>query len=280
MARDGMTVALVTEVFHDDTDNQRLVGRLLEARAAGAGLAVLPELPLNPWSPAHKTARDEDAEAPEGPRHQRLASAAATAGIAVLGGAIVRCAEGHRHNTALLLDGTGRLVSRYRKLHLPEEEGYWETSHYVPGTDAPVAVTELAVPLGIQICSDANRPQGCHLLGAQGAEAILLPRATPRGTYARWRLVLRANAVTTCAYVVSVNRPGPEPGTEMGGASLAIAPDGEVLVETEAPLALVEIERAAVREARGEYPGYLPVRSDLYQRAWAAIAEGDSAAGR
>jgi N-carbamoylputrescine amidase len=266
-------VALLSEIFLGDGALERLAARLAAARDGGAALALLPELPLNPWSPATAVARDEDAEPPAGPRHRALAAAAEQAGIAVLGGAIVRDpVSGRRENTALLFDAAGRLAGSYVKLHLPDEAGFFEPAHYEPGSEPPAVFSGVGVPLGIQICSDANRPQGSHLLGALGAEVILVPRATEAATWERWKLVLRANALTSGAFVLSVNRPGPELGVQLGGPVVAIAPDGSILVETTAPLAFVDLDRGAVAAARQGYPGYLPVRADLYARAWGAVA--------
>jgi len=90
MADTTFTIALITEVFPRPSDWERLPAVLEQARTAGADLAVLPEIPLNPWSPVSRTPREDDAEEVDGPRQQVMASAASQAGIAVLGGAIVR----------------------------------------------------------------------------------------------------------------------------------------------------------------------------------------------
>jgi predicted amidohydrolase len=268
-----MNVALISEVFADDTGPERLVDALRDAASRGAHLALLPELPLNRWSPADQQPHDHDAEPPDGPRHQALATAARTAGIGVIGGAIVRdTATGARHNTALVFAADGTLVATYRKVHLPEEEGFWETRHYEPGDTLSPIVRAFDVPIGLQICSDANRPEGCHLLGAMGAHAILNPRATEAATYARWRTVLLANALTSGAYVLSVNRPRPELGVGLGGPSFAAAPTGEVLAETTDAIAIVSIDPRVVQEARSRYPGYLATRADLYTDGWRQVA--------
>lgn len=271
---DTLTVALVTEVFHDDADGAALRDHLARARDQGAELAVLPELPLNPWSPASKESRDEDAEDVDGPRQRSMAATAAECGIAVVGGAIVRDPEtGVRHNTALLYDDTGARLASYRKLHLPEEEGYWETSHYEPGATPPSVIEGLGLPIGLQICSDVNRPTGFQLLAAQGAELVCAPRATPPETYDRWRMILRANAAMSGAYVVSTNRPRPEQGAPIGGPSIAIDPGGRVLLESTDPVAVVTLDRAVVAAARAEYPGYLTRFPDLYAAGWRRLAE-------
>lgn len=274
MSHDELGVALVTEVFPDDRDGLRLREHLTVAREGGARLAVLPEIPLDRWAPATKTARAEDAEAPGGPRQRRMGEAARAVGIILVGGAIVRDPDtGARHNTALVYGRDGTLIAGYRKVHLPAEEGYWETSHYEPGDDPPrVVETSLPFSLGLQICSDVNRPSFVQLLAHQGADIIVAPRATPPESYERWKLVLRANAVTSGAFVISTNRPRPEGGAAIGGASLAIAPDGTVLAESTEPVCVVKLERSLLEAARADYPGYLKRFPALYARGWSAGA--------
>lgn len=265
-------VALVSEVFPAEGDHERLLEHLQEARASGADVAVLPELPLNGWAPGSRVARAEDAEPVGGDRQRRMASAAAEVGIAVLGGAIVVDPEsGVRHNTAILYGASGGELGRYRKIHLPEEEGYWETSHYQAGDEPPTPIDGLALRVGLQICSDVNRPQGFQLLAAQGAEVLFAPRATPPETWDRWRIVLRANAVMAGAWLVSVNRPRSELGASIGGPSIVIAPSGEVVAETSDPVHVVELDRAAVEEASREYPGYLGRFPALYAEGWGRL---------
>jgi N-carbamoylputrescine amidase len=271
-----LAVALISEVFWEPDGEARLGERLRDAADRGADLALLPELPLNAWRPATREPVDEDAEEEGGPRTRTMAEAARVAGIGVVGGIIHRDAgSGRRTSRALVFDASGEIVARYEKLHLPQEPGFWETSHYDPGGEPPRVIGAFGVPLGVQICSDVNRPEGSHLLGGQGAVAILAPRATEERTYQRWKLVFRANALTSCVYVLSVNRPHPEGGVLIGGPSVAIDPKGKPLVETTEPLALVTLDVRTVQEARRAYPGYLPVRAGLYADAWAELARRD-----
>jgi predicted amidohydrolase len=275
-----LTVALISEVYWQPDGIGRLRERLSQAADRGADLAVLPELPLNPWSPATKEPRDEDAEPMGGPRMTAQAKAAAEAGIGLVGGIIHKDAEsGKRTSRALVFDRAGALQATYEKLHLPEESGFWETSHYDPGTEAPGRIDSFGLPVGVQLCSDNNRPEGTHLLAAQGAVAVLIPRATEEATYQHWKLVFRANALTSCCYVLSVTRPDPEQGVLIGGPSVAIDPNANLMVETTDALALVTLDEKVVRRAKVEYPGYLPVRARLYADAWAQIAGTDGEPG-
>jgi predicted amidohydrolase len=274
--RDGrLRVALISEVFWQDDGPIRLRQRLSEAAERGADLAVLPEIPLNPWRPATKEADPDDAEEEGGPRTQAQAEAAREASIGLVGGIINRAPGGRRTSRALVFDATGEIVARYEKLHLPDEPGFWEPSHYEPGDEAPQRIDAFGLPVGVQICSDVNRPQGSHLLAAQGAEAILAPRSTEEATYQRWKVVFRANALTTCAYVLSVNRPDPEFRVRIGGPSVAVDPSGGIMVESTDSLVLATLDREVVAQARRAYPGYLPIRARLYADAWNEIAGTD-----
>ena len=271
-----LTVALVSEVFWQPDGIGRLGARLDQCVERGADLAVLPEIPLNPWRPATKVAHDEDAEPMDGTRSRAMAAAARQAGIGLVGGIIHRdAATGRRTSRVLVFDRAGELVATYEKLHLPEEPGFWETSHYEPGTEAPARIDAFGMPVGVQVCSDTNRPEGSHLLGAQGVEAILIPRATEEKTYQRWKIVFRANALTSCCYVLSVNRPDPEAGVLIGGPSVAVDPNGTVLLETTDRIGIVTLESRVVSAARVAYPGYLPIRARLYADAWGEIAGRD-----
>jgi predicted amidohydrolase len=250
-----LTVALVSEVFWQPDGVVRLGQRLDEAARRGADLALLPELPLHPWRPATKDAVDEDAELMGGPRTTIQAEAARTARIGLVGGIIHRDESGRRTSRGLVFDSTGEVVSTYE-----------------PGTAIARPTDAFGMPLGIQICSDNNRPEGSHLLGALGAEAILNPRASEEKTYQRWKVVFRANALTSAAYVLSVNRPDPEAGVLIGGPSVAVDPSGHTVVETTDRMELVTLDRDVVAQARKDYPGYLPIWARLYGEAWNEVA--------
>lgn len=264
-----LRVALLSEVFHGDGAAARLTERLAQARRQGAQLVVLPELPLDPWVPATRLIRDDDAEGPGGPRQRMLAQAAQAAQVAVIGGAIIEDpTTGRRENQAFVVDATGTEHGRYSKLHLPHEPGFWETDHYEPGSGALPLMALHGVPFGIQICSDINRPQGAHVLAARGARLLCHPRATEPDTFDHWQLVIRAAARTASVWIASVDRPAPEGETPLGGPSLVVDPTGAVVVQSRDPLAFFDVDPARNDEAIRRYPGYLAVRSDVYATAW------------
>lgn len=275
MSTNGCRIALISDVFFSGDGEERLSSRLQEASREQAAVAVLPELALDEWIPATKEYRGHDAEDPGGRRHQVLSKAARSARIGLVGGAIVRDPiSGGRRNTVLVFDETGALIGSYQKLHVPTHEGFWESSHYSAGTEAPRVLEGFGIRFGIQICSDVQRPEGSHMLGAMGADVIIAPRATCSSTYPRWRNVLIANAITSTTYIISVNRPRPEKGVDLGGPSIAIDPRGEVTVESSSPVTVFTLEKEIVEKARREYPGDLAIQAAVYSSGWMTVAGG------
>ena len=158
-----LKIALISDVFFDDQATERLKKRLNEAKKTGCNLAILPEIACNPWSPATKNLQHEDSEAIGGARCSMQSKAAGEIGIGLIGSAILS-ENKSRFNTCLFWDETGTLIGTYQKHHIPEEDGFWETSHYSAGENGFPVFEFHGFNIGIQICSDMNRPQGSHLL--------------------------------------------------------------------------------------------------------------------
>ena len=235
-----LTVALISEVYWEADGVQRLKERLAEAADRGADLAVLPEIPLNPLEP-----RDEggpatttprawtgSGRAPRPRRRPRPASAwwaASSTATSADGGRVVRWSSTAR----------GSCEARTRSCTCPRSPASGRRATTSRAREAPQRIDAFGIPIGVQLCSDANRPQGSQLLGAQGVMAVLNPRASEERTLQRWKTVWRANAMTSCCYVLSVNRPYPERGVLLGGPSVAYDPNGDLLLETTDTLAPV-----------------------------------------
>jgi predicted amidohydrolase len=107
-------------------------------------------------------------------------------------------------------------------------------------------------------------------LRAQGAAAILLPRATERGTYKSWRLVMQAMARVSSCYLLSVNRPDLD-DPPIGGPSVVIGPDGEVLAEGTESWLTFTLKHEEIVKARAAYPGYLALPQQVYAQSWGSV---------
>ena len=273
MSESSLTVALIREVFTQQDARVRLEARLMRAVESGADLAILPELPYHAWSPATRNAIASDAERPGGRRESMQSKAARIAKMAVLGG-VIQIDREARFNRAIFSDKTGTTIARYDKVHIPDEEGFRETCHYAPGRCAPTVFAALGARFGIQICSDANRLVGSHLLAAQGVQVILAPRASSQASWPKWKLVYRAMAMTCAAWVISVGRPDQEFGVPIGGPALIVDPMGRVVVESMDIMTTYTLDLISAATARNEYPGYLDWPAELYEAGWAALKFG------
>ena len=267
-----LTIGLIRDIFVGEDATQRLSQTLQQVKDRGCQLAVLPEIACNPWSPATKRMLDHDAEVIGGPRTTMQANAAKEVGVGLIGAAILE-GDSARFNTCLFWNEEGKLIGTYQKHHVPEEVGFWETSHYDHGVEGFKVFPFHGFNIGIQICSDMNRPQGSHILAALGADVIVGPRSTERATYEKWRPVWIANALTTSCYVASVNRPHEEQGVLIGGNSIAVDPNGKVITEADDAITTFTIRRSTIEKARVDYPGYLPCRAALYADAWSNLKD-------
>jgi predicted amidohydrolase len=229
---------------------------VVRAVTAGATIVVLPEFTPRAWFPA------------EGRTEKRLspppgAVANWAAALSRRYGCYLHCVDVERvaadrwYNTARLY-GPGGEVLAHRKRHLPDEPGFRETAWYLRGSDSPRLGSAAGARVGALTCSDAMFPGEARALGCLGADLLLVPRATPAEprSMQRWSVMLRADAIVSGAYVVSVNRVGIEGEISFAGHSVAIAPDGGVLVEMGADpeVRVVELDLTASREAKHSYP--------------------------
>ena len=258
-----MRVALVQMNSKDEKAENLEKGEMLIAQAAawGSDLVVLPEL----WT--YLGPRKRHAEVaepiPGGETTEFLARLATRYGFWLVGGSILEAVEGQDrvHNTSVVINPDGELVARYRKLHLfdVEVEGtsYQESSTMAPGED--VVVASLAgVPVGLTVCYDLRFPALYRALASAGADFIAVPAAFTKQTgEAHWRVLVRARAIETGAYVLAACQGGlHENGRSTYGHSMVVSPWGEVLAEAgENPqILLADIDLGLCAETRAKIP--------------------------
>jgi deaminated glutathione amidase len=185
-------------------------------------------------------------------------------------------AQGQRrvYNTSYVFGRDGKLLAKYRKIHLFNLNGedglprYCESDGYLAG-DQPVAVEIDGLKVGLSICYDLRFTQLYTALGeGRPLDVIAVPAAFTLGTgRAHWELLLRARAVENLAYVFAANQTGVHgPGKESYGHSLVIDPWGTLLTDTgEFPgIGYATISPAVLNEVRGRLPALSNRRTDVY----------------
>jgi predicted amidohydrolase len=230
----------------------RMVELMREAASHRCDLVVFPELTLTTFFPRWWMENQEDVDAffeREMPSNGTapLFNEAARLGIGFSLGYAELTTEGRRFNTAILVDKAGRIVGKYRKIHLPghaEHEPWRAFQHlekrYFEVGDLSWGVwNALGGHMGMMICNDRRWPESYRVMGLQSVEMILLGYNTPRHnppapdhdrlSEFHNQLVMQAGAYQNGTWVVGVAKCGVEEGCEMIGGSSIIAPTGEVI---------------------------------------------------
>jgi predicted amidohydrolase len=213
-----------------------------------ADLIVLPEL----------FAHCRDFKAGEripGRTTQIFAQLAREKGSYILMGSILEVDEhDRRYNSSVLIDRSGQILARYRKIHLFSYRSE-ERRSLVAGTDVVTAPTELGV-LGLSICYDLRFPELYRALVKKGAEIIVCPAAWPYPRLDHWITLNRARAIEEQCYFIGCNQVGtPAPTTTFVGRSMITDPWGEVIAAAGDAESIIEaaIDVALVRKIREEY---------------------------
>lgn len=204
---------------------------LLDAVKRGAQLVVLPELHTGPYfCQTEDTARFDLAEPVPGPTTQYFAALAKELGIVLVLSLFERRAPGLYHNTAVVLERDGTLAGRYRKMHLPDDPGYYEKFYFTPGDLGFTPIHTSVGTLGVLVCWDQWYPEAARLMALAGADLLIYPTAIgwdPRDTLAEkerqldaWMTVQRGHAVANGLPVLAVNRTGFEPAADGTGAGI------------------------------------------------------------
>lgn len=215
-------------------------------------LLVLPELCFTPWLCATP---DVDPQAWErAVAGQRLELLART-GAQVVVGTMAVAEDGRRYNDAFVHTRSDGLRPVHRKTFLPDEPGFWEATWYDRG---PVEFVPVDTPfgrLGISVCTEMWFTQHTY----RDVDLVVVPRATPDGTTAKWLAGGATQAVCAGAFCVSSNRAETVAGTTMGGAGWVIDPDGASLAVSrpDEPVVIADIDLDLAAAAKATYPRYV-----------------------
>jgi N-carbamoylputrescine amidase len=256
-----------------------------EAARQGAELVILPELHTGPYfCQVEDTQYFDWAEPIPGPATETLARLACELGIVIVGSLFERRAPGLYHNTAVVLDKDGTLAGIYRKMHIPDDPGYYEKFYFTPGDIGFEPVETSLGTLGVLVCWDQWYPEAARLMALAGAELLIYPTAIgwdPASDEAEkmrqldaWVTIQRGHAIANGLPVIACNRIGHEvdPGGQSEGIlfwgnSFAAGSQGEFLVRAEATKAgvfRVDIDRKRTEDVRRIWPFLRDRRIDEY----------------
>ncbi len=219
---------------------QKAINKIKDAAVKGAQIICLQELFTSLYF------CDEEnhdnfflAEPIPGPSSNILSDLAKELNIVIIASLFEKRAQGLYHNTTAVLDADGTYLGKYRKMHIPDDPGFYEKFYFTPGDlGYKVFKTQFAA-IGVLICWDQWYPEAARITSLMGAEILFYPtaigwatsqdQATNTEQYNAWQTIQRSHAVANGVHVVSVNRVGHEAGVNFWGGSFVSNTFGTII---------------------------------------------------
>jgi N-carbamoylputrescine amidase len=273
---DVVRAALVQAEWTGDKESmvEKNVQYALEAADQGAQVLCFQEIFNTSYFCAVQDSRhyDEAEEIPNGPTIQRMIALAKETGMVLIVPIYERVDEGTFYNTAAVINDDGDFLGIYRKMHIPQVEGFWEKFYFKPGNlGYPVFDTAVG-RIGVYICYDRHFPEGWRALGLAGAKIVFNPAATTRGhSKYLWQLEQPAAAVANEYYIGAINRVGAEnlEDKDYYGSSYFVGPRGNIVGETASDsddeVVVRDLDMSLVSEVRRHWAFYRDRRPESYE---------------
>jgi N-carbamoylputrescine amidase len=192
-------------------------------------------------------------------------------------------AAGVYHNSAYIIDSDGSQAGLYRKMHIPDDPGFYEKFYFTPGDLGFKAAPTAFGKIGTLICWDQWYPEAARITALHGAHVLFYPTAIGWHPHEKeehgarqhdaWMTVQRGHAVANGIYVAAVNRVGfeqPEkdhPGLEFWGSSFVAGPQGEIIARASTDkeeVLVVVVDLDQMEDVRRNWPFLRDRRIDAY----------------
>ena len=205
-------------------------------------------------------------------------------GVVLVTSLFEKRADGLYHNTAFVFERDGSVAGKYRKMHIPDDPGFYEKFYFTPGDIGFEPIETSLGKLGVLVCWDQWYPEAARLMALKGAKILIYPTAIgwfegdsddeKSRQLEAWVAVQRGHSVANGLPVVAVNRVGFEKddsgvmdGIKLWGNSFVFGPQGEQLFRansTDELCKIVEIDMKRSEEVRRIWPFLRDRRIDAY----------------
>ena len=190
--------------------------------------------------------------------------------------------RGFYHNTSIIINEKGKILSKYRKMHIPDDPGYYEKFYFTPGDLGFKSIKTKYGNIGPLICWDQWFPEAARLTALRGAQIIFYPTAIGwhpkeknkfgKAQLDSWVTMQKSHAIANGTYVVAVNRVGNEKKgnkkIEFWGNSMVIDPSGKVIAKAgnkKEDILICEIDYKKIDTARQHWPFLRDRRTEFYK---------------
>ncbi len=251
MSRPANTTRLALVQMRCSADPDENLARAIEfIREAGrqnANVVCLPELFRSQYfCQSEDHANFALSEEIPGPTTRSLGEVARELHVVIIASLFEKRAAGLYHNTAAIIEASGELLGKYRKMHIPDDPAFYEKFYFTPGDLGFQAWRTQHGNLGVCVCWDQWYPEAARLTALRGANLLLYPTAIGwhpaekeqygKAQHSSWETIQRSHAIANGCYVAAVNRVGHEapaggPGIEFWGQSFLCDPSGEIIAK-------------------------------------------------
>ncbi len=283
---DVLRVGIVQHSFSADVEynRQRNLAAIENLAEEGARLIVLSELHDSLYFCQCEDVDNFGYAQPLADFAMIYSKAARENNVVLVTSAFERRAPGLYHNTALVFDTDGSIAGKYRKMHIPDDPGFYEKFYFTPGDLGFEPIQTSLGKLGVLVCWDQWYPEAARLMALKGAEMLIYPTAIgwnpddPQEEKDRqrdaWVTIQRSHAVANGIPVISANRVGFEEdpsgatsGIDFWGTSFAAGPQGEILTmgsDNSPEDLIVDVDMIRTENVRNWWPFLRDRRIDFY----------------
>lgn len=257
---------------------QRTIAGVRDAAAKGAKIVCLQELFRSLYfCDVEEYENFKLAESVPGPSTDILSALAAELGVVIIASLFEKRASGLYHNTTAVLDADGTYLGKYRKMHIPDDPGYFEKFYFTPGDLGYKVFKTKFATIGVLICWDQWYPEAARITALMGAEMLFYPTAigwhveqdseTNDEQYQAWQTIQRSHSVANGIPVISVNRVGDEGNMRFWGGSFFSNAFGKVIYQADHIAENVHVEEIDLDKSeryRTHWPFLRDRRIDSY----------------
>ncbi|MDG6999919.1 MAG: acyltransferase [Nitrososphaerota archaeon] len=212
---------------------EKLIGK---AANKGAQIVCLPELFTTPYFPQEERATTSPEVIP-GKTTRALGRIAKDNEVVLIAGSLYEKSGDRLYNTSVVFDTDGKMLGKYRKVHIPQDESFYEQNYFSSGDTYDVFSTMYG-KVAVLICFDQWYPEPARICRLLGAEFIFYPTAigsvdgiqqTEGDWHDAWESVQRGHAIANSVVVAAVNRVGKEGRMRFWGRSFVSDQFGKIL---------------------------------------------------
>jgi len=218
------------------------------------------------------------AEPVPGPSTKCFGQLAKELNIVIVASLFEKRAQGLYHNTIAVIDADGSYLGKYRKMHIPDDPGFYEKFYFTPGDLGYKVFNTKYGKIGTLICWDQWYPEAARITALMGADILVYPtaigwadtqdEATNQEQYNAWQTIQKAHAVANGIPVIAVNRTGKEGSLQFWGGSFVSNPFGSVLFQAshfDETVEVVSIDLTKSDYYRTHWPFLRDRRIDSYE---------------